>query len=63
MAKTLISLRVDQALIERATQVLGAKSKTQAIEMALETVLEMDRHRQLIQRFSGTGKADDFVHS
>lgn len=63
MAKALISLRVDQNLIEKVKHVLGAKSKTRAIEMALEAVLEMDKHRQLIRRFSGTGKPDDFVDS
>ena len=63
MAKALISLRVDQALVERAKKVLGAKSKTRAIEMALEAVIEMDRHRKLIRRFSGKGKPDDFAHS
>jgi len=63
MAKTLISLRVEQALLDRVKQLLGAKSKTQAIAMALEAVLELEKHRELIRRFSGTGKPDDFVHS
>jgi hypothetical protein len=63
MAKALMSLRVDQNLIEKVKQVFGAKSKTRAIEMALEAVLEMDKHRQLIRRFSGRGKPDDFVDS
>mgnify|MGYP005864698223 CR=1 FL=1 len=62
MAKVLISLRVDQDLVEKAKKVLGAKSKTRAIEMALEAVIEMDRHRRLIRRFSGRGKPDDFAH-
>lgn len=63
MAKALISLRVDQALVERAKTVLGVKSKTRTIEMALEAVIEMDKHRKLIRRFSGKGKPDDFAHS
>lgn len=63
MAKALMSLRVDQNLIEKVKQVLGVKSKTRAIELALEAVLEMEKHRQLIRRFSGTGKPDDFVAS
>lgn len=63
MAKELISLRIEQALLEKAKMVLGAKSKTRTIEMALETVIEMDRHRRLIRRFSAKGKPDDFVHS
>jgi hypothetical protein len=63
MAKALISLRVDHTLVEKARTVLGAKSKTRAIEMALEAVVDMHRHRKLIRRFSGKGKPDDFVHS
>ncbi len=63
MAKELISLRIDQALVEKAKKALGATSKTRAIEMALEAVIEMDRHRRLIRRFSGKGKPDDFAHS
>lgn len=61
MAKALMSLRVDPTLIEQVKHVLGVKSKTRAIELALEAVLEMEKHRQLIRRFSGTGKPDDFA--
>jgi hypothetical protein len=63
MAKEVISLRLERTLPEKAKLALGAKSNTRAIEMALETVIEMDSHRRLIRRFSAKGTPDDFVHS
>ena len=63
MAKPLTSLRLDPALVRKAQQVLGAKNRTQAIEMSLETVVEMEKHRRLITRYSGKAEPSDFSHS
>jgi Arc/MetJ family transcription regulator len=40
MAKTLTSIRLDDRLVRKAQRVLGAKSRTQTIEMSLEAVVE-----------------------
>jgi len=53
MAKALTSIRLDDRLVRRAQKVLGAKSGTQTIEMSLEAVLETEKHRKLIKRYSG----------
>lgn len=63
MAKALTSLRIDHELVRKAQRVLGAKNRTQTIEMSLEAVVEMERHRKLIRRYSGKAKPGDFSHS
>lgn len=63
MAKALTSLRIDDELVRKAQRVLGAKNRTQTIEMSLEAVVEMEKHRRLIKRYSGKAKPGDFTHS
>jgi hypothetical protein len=63
MAKSLTSLRLDDRLVKRVQKVLGATSKTQAIEMSLEAVLEAEKHRKLIRKYSGKATPDDFDRS
>ena len=63
MAKTLTSLRLDDRLVRRAQRVLGAKSRTQTIEMSLEAVVETEKHRKLIKRYSGKARLGDFDRS
>jgi hypothetical protein len=63
MAKALTSLRIDHELVRRAQRVLGAKNRTQTVEMSLEAVVEMEKHRKLIKRYSGKAKPGDFSHS
>jgi hypothetical protein len=63
MAKSLTSLRLDDRLVRRAQKVLGAKSRTQAIEMSLEAVLETEKHRKLIKKYSGKARPGDFDRS
>ena len=63
MAKALTSLRLDDRLVRRAQRVLGAKSRTQTIEMSLEAVVETEKHRRLIKRYSGKARPGDFERS
>jgi Bacterial antitoxin of type II TA system, VapB len=63
MAKVLTSLRLDDRLIRKAQRVLGAKTRTQTIEMSLEAVVETEKHRKLISRYSGKAKPADFDRS
>jgi predicted transcriptional regulator len=53
MAKSLTSLRLDERLVRRVQKVLKAKNRTETIEMSLEAVLEAEKHRKLIKRYSG----------
>lgn len=63
MAKLQMSLRVDADLVRRAQKALGVRTKTQVVEQSLATVVEIEKHRRLIRRFSGTGKLHDFRQS
>ncbi|MBI2989515.1 MAG: type II toxin-antitoxin system VapB family antitoxin [Deltaproteobacteria bacterium] len=63
MAKALTSLRIDHDLVRKAQRVLGAKNRTQTVEMSLEAVVEMEKHRKLIKRYSGKARPGDFSHS
>lgn len=63
MAKTLTSLRLDDGLVRRAKKALGAKSRTQTIEMSLQAVVETEKHRRLIRRYSGKARPGDFERS
>jgi hypothetical protein len=63
VAKALTSLRLDNRLVRRAQKVLGAKTRTQTIEMSLEAVVETEKHRKLIKRYSGKARPGDFEHS
>jgi hypothetical protein len=63
MAKALTSLRLDDRLVKRAQKALGAKSRTQTIEMSLEAVVETEKHRRLIKRYSGKARPSDFERS
>jgi len=63
VAKSLASVRLDDRLVRRAQKVLGAKSRTQTIEMSLEAVVETEKHRKLIKRYSGKARPNDFGHS
>ena len=46
-----------------AQKILGAKSRTQTSEMSLEAVVETEKHRKLIKRFSGKARPGDFDRS
>lgn len=63
MAKSLTSLRRDDRLVRRAQKVLGATSRTQTIAMSLEAILEAEKHRKLIKKYSGQAKRGDFDRS
>ena len=49
--------------VRRAQRVLGAKSRTQTIEMSLEAVIETEKHRKIIKRYSGKTRPGDFDRS
>ena len=63
MAKTLVSIRVDESLVANAKRVLQTSTTSRTVEKALESVVEMERHRRLIVRFSGKGRPGDFALS
>jgi len=63
MAKLQMSHRVDANLVRRARKALGARTKTEVVERSLVAVVELEKHRCLIRRFSRAGRPHDFRHS
>jgi hypothetical protein len=63
VAKLQVSLRVDADLVRRARKGLGARTKTEVVERSLAAVVELEKHRRLIRRFSRAGGPHDFSHS
>ena len=63
MVKLQMSLRVDAGVVRQAQKALGARTKTEVAEQLLPAIVELEKHRRLIRRFSGTGRVHDFRES
>jgi len=59
----LTSLRLDDRFVRWVQKALGAKSRTQTIEMSLEVVVEIEKYRKLVKRYSGKARSGDFARS
>ena len=53
MAVTLTSIRLDTKLADEAVRVLGAKSRTEAVHMALEEIVKLKQFKNLMKDFRG----------
>lgn len=53
MGVTLTSIRLDTKLADEAVRVLGAKSRTEAIHMALEEIVKLKQFKKLMKDFRG----------
>jgi len=53
MAVTLTTIRLDTDLADEAAKALGAKSRTDAIHIALREIVEMKRFKALMKKNSG----------
>lgn len=54
MPKLQRSVRVDADLVRRAQKALGARSKTELVERSLAAIVEFEKRRRRIRRFSGS---------
>jgi len=63
MSKLQMSLRVDADLVRRAQKALGARTRTEVVARSLAAIVELEKHRRLIRRFSGAGTQRDFRRS
>jgi hypothetical protein len=61
MAKTQITVRLDEAQLARARKVLGAESITATIERALALATEKATHDAVIRKYSGVGRKNSFA--
>ena len=56
-------MRIDPKVVRQAQRILKAKTKTETVEMALESVIEMEKHKDIIRRYSGKGTKNSFALS
>lgn len=62
MSIAMTSIRLDTDLADEAVKVLGAKSRTEAIHLALKEVIALQRFRDLMVKNAGKlqfAKADE----
>lgn len=55
MAVTLTSIRLDTKLADEAVRLLGAKSRTEAVHMALEEIVRLKGFKNLMKHYGGKG--------
>lgn len=53
MAGTLTSIRLDTKLADEAVRVLGAKSRTEAVHIALEEIVRLKGFKKLMKEHEG----------
>ena len=53
MAVTLTSIRLDTHLADEARKVLGVKSRTEAVHVALREVVALKRFKDLMRKHAG----------
>jgi Arc/MetJ family transcription regulator len=55
MAGTLTSIRLDTKLADEAVRVLGVKSRTEAVHIALKEIIGLKRFKNLMEEYGGKG--------
>jgi Arc/MetJ family transcription regulator len=53
MAVRMTSIRLDTRLADEAAKVLGVKSRTEAIHLALTEIVELQRFKDLMKKYTG----------
>ena len=60
MAGTLTSIRLDTKLADEAVRVLGVKSRTEAVHIALKEVVALRGFKKLMKNYSGKLKFENY---
>ncbi|MFI5105817.1 MAG: type II toxin-antitoxin system VapB family antitoxin [Terriglobales bacterium] len=53
MAATKTSIRLNAQLVDEVARILGARSRTEAVHMALREIVAMDRFKKLMKKHAG----------
>ena len=53
MAGTMTSIRLDLKLADEAVKVLGAKSRTEAVHIALREIVALNSFKSLMKKYRG----------
>jgi len=61
MAVTMTSIRLDTDLADEAVRVLKAKSRTDAVHIALREIVALKRFKKLMKKYEGKVSFDGYV--
>ncbi|HZU33813.1 MAG TPA: type II toxin-antitoxin system VapB family antitoxin [Candidatus Angelobacter sp.] len=53
MAVTMTSIRLDTQLADEAAKVLGVKTRTEAVHVALQEIVALKRFKKLMKKHAG----------
>lgn len=53
MAKAMTSIRLDTQLADEAAKILGVKSRTEAVHVALREIVALKKFKNLVARHEG----------
>jgi Arc/MetJ family transcription regulator len=53
MAGTLTSIRLDTKLADEAVRLMGVKSRTEAVHVALKEIVALKRFKELMKKYEG----------
>jgi Arc/MetJ family transcription regulator len=61
MAVTMTSIRLDTKLADEAVKVLGAKSRTDAVHIALREIVALKRFKKLMKKYEGKVSFEGYI--
>jgi Arc/MetJ family transcription regulator len=61
MAVTITSIRLDTRLADEAAKILGVKSRTEAVHIALREIVALKRFKNLMKKNAGKLSFDGYV--
>lgn len=61
MTATVTSIRLDKELADEAAKALGVKTRTEAVQMALEDVVALNRFKDLMLKNAGKHKFEGYI--
>jgi Arc/MetJ family transcription regulator len=60
MPRTLTSIRLDTKLADEAVRVLGGKSRTEAVHVALKEIVRLKGFKKLMKDYGGKLKFENY---
>jgi len=60
MTTSVTSIRLDKKLADRAAKVLGVKTRTEAVQKALEEIVALDKFKKLMLENAGKLKFEGY---
>jgi Arc/MetJ family transcription regulator len=61
MVATVTSIKLDKELADEAARLLGVKTRTEAVQLALENTVGLQRFKELMLKNAGKHKFEGFV--